>query len=289
MASLRSNHIVSAEELRDELLHGGVIVLDIRISAHGRGGRDLYLNGHIPGALFVDLDVDLCGTATAQSGDRPLPETDSLTESLRRWGITPESSVVVYDDSRSAPAGRAWWILRWAGLSRVRLLDGGLTAWTDAGERLATGEEQAPRGTIIARPGQLQIISTSRIPAVSRNGVLLDARPPELYGGVSEGGGHIPGAVSASVFDDLDHTGKLREESVLRARYETLGVIAGGTSAVTYCGSAVAAALQVLVLSTIGVEAALYVGSFSQWTADPRCPIPRAGGPTLPSTFTRLT
>ncbi|MFC9361760.1 sulfurtransferase [Rhodococcus sp. NPDC057014] len=275
LTSPRTHHLVSAETLL-VTPPGQVVVLDVRAEAGDRSGRDAYLRGHIPGAVFVDLDADLSGPRTPQSGDRPLPEAGPLTDAVQAWGISPASTVVVYDDSRSAPAGRAWWVLRWAGLTDVRILDGGLAAWRGAGGSLEIGDARPPRGTAIARPGHLPVVTTDQIPPLARAGRLLDSRPADLYDE-----GRIPDAVSASVFGDLDNAGRLRTERELRARYDALHVD-GTTPTATYCGSAVAAAFQVFVLATIGVEASLYIGSYSAWTSDPQRAVDR-GTDAVPS------
>lgn len=275
----RAHHLVSAETLL-ATPPGRVVVLDVRAGTDGRSDRDAYLRGHLPGAVFVDLDADLSGPRTPLSGDRPLPDAGQLTDAVREWGISPASPVVVYDDSRSAPAGRAWWILRWAGLTNVRILDGGLAAWRSAGGALDTGDpRRPPRGTAIASPGHLPVVTTDQIPHLARGGLLLDARPADLHDA-----GHIPDAVGAPVFADLDDAGRLRTEHELRARYGALR-LDGTTPAATYCGSAVAAAFQVFVLATLGVEASLYVGSYSAWTSDPQRAVARGTG-AVPSSPT---
>ncbi|NKX87730.1 sulfurtransferase [Nocardia coubleae] len=311
----RAAHLVSAADLRDAP-PARLVLLDVRTA----GERANYQREHLPGAQFADVDADLSGTPTADSGARPLPDAEALTEALRRWGIHDDSTVVVYDDARSVAAARAWWVLRWAGLTDVRILDGGRRAWQAAGGRLTsdrpeepprTGDDQtdtrgnddahepdtsgtfdapSPSGTsdasdasgtpvrsghsdtVIARSGSLPTVETSTVARLPSCGILLDARPPTHFHGGGEYPGHIPGAISAPVFDDFDDEGLLLDEATLRARYHRLGVDAG-TPAASYCGSAMAAALQVFVLATLGIEIALYPGSLSQWVADPARPL----------------
>ncbi|MEU6827839.1 rhodanese-like domain-containing protein [Nocardia beijingensis] len=276
MPGARAAHLISASELRDNPPEQ-LVLLDVRV---GPAGPDpnAFRRGHLPGARFVDVDADLAGTATPCSGARPLPEAGPLTIALRRWGIRAESTVVVYDDSRSVPAARAWWVLRWAGLTDVRLLDGGLRAWRAAGGPVVPGAEAVAPGTISARPGGLPVIGTAAVATLPERGILLDARPHSHYRGEGEFAGHIPDAVSAPVFDDFDEHGLLRDEHTLRARYHGLG-LGPATQAATHCGSAMAAALQVFVLATLGIEIALYPGSLSQWTADPARPLVRGDSP----------
>ncbi|MDL9947934.1 rhodanese-like domain-containing protein [Gordonia sp. ABSL11-1] len=273
MTGTRADHLSSAATLRRSG-HPAPVVLDVRVDAGGRADRDAYRRGHLPGAHFVDIDADLAGTVTARSGARPLPDPDRLAASARRWGITPTSPVVVYDDSRSTAAARAWWVLRWAGIADVRVLDGGLRAWTGAGGALETGDRPEDRENIeIApveiRPGALPVVGTDDVARLARDGLLLDARPVDDYLGRNGASGHIPGAVSASVFDDLDDEGRVLDDAALRSRYRALGALDAGIATASYCGSGVAAALQVLVLATVGVESAFYPGSLSQWVSDP--------------------
>ncbi|MGU3290897.1 sulfurtransferase [Williamsia sp. M5A3_1d] len=276
----RADHVASADTLAHPRFAG--VVLDIRVGDDGRADLDAYLRGHIPGARFVDLDADLSGPVTSRSGARPLPDHADLARSLRRWGITPATPVVVHDDSTSAAAARAWWILRWAGVRDVRLLDGGLRAWLADGGDLAVGHERGPVRAVVPAghpdagvvwtPGVLPTVEIDDVVDLTRRAVLLDARPASLFSGSEGGSAHIPGAVSAPVFTDFDDDGRLRPAHELAARYRALGVdlhAADRVVAASYCSSGVAAALQVLVLATLGARAALYPGSLSQWTADP--------------------
>ncbi|GAA2054774.1 sulfurtransferase [Williamsia deligens] len=257
------------------------VVLDVRVDREGRPDPGAHHAGRIPGSRFVDLDRDLAGPPTPGGGARPLPHPADLTRSLRRWGVGRRTTVVVLDGTASAAAARAWWVLRWAGLTDVRLLDGGLRAWVAAGGPLETGEEVTTIGAplvdtpvgdhVIAVPGGLPTVDTGDVAVLAERGLLLDARPSVAYQGGEGSPGHIPGAVNAPVFDDLTPDGTLLPDDRLRCRYAALGVGTGDQEwpVASYCGSGVAAALQVLHLATLGVRAALYPGSLSQWTSDP--------------------
>ncbi|NKY25990.1 sulfurtransferase [Nocardia gamkensis] len=278
MSGARAAHLISASNLRDDPPEQ-LVLLDVRVGA-GVPDPNAFRRGHLPGARFVDVDADLAATATARSGARPLPEAGPLTTALRSWGIRADSTVVVYDDSRSVPAARAWWVLRWAGLTDVRLLDGGLRAWRAAGGPIVSGTETVTAGTVSARPGGLPVVGTAAVATLPARGILLDARPRSHYRGEGAFAGHIPDAVNAPVFDDFDEHGLLRDEHTLRTRYRGLGLGLGpATPAATHCGSGMAAALQVFVLTTLGIEIALYPGSLSQWTADPARPLVRGDSP----------
>lgn len=242
------------------------VVLDVRWTLGGPPGRDDYLRGHIPGAVFVDLDSELAlpaGVRRPEDGRHPLPHPDALQADLRRWGISPGSRVVAYDDSGNLAAARAWWLLRWAGVQEVRLLDGGLGAWKADGGAVDTEDVHAEPGTMTVRPGSVPTIEIGAVETWT--GTLLDARAAERYRGESEPidprAGHIPGAVNAPTADNLTADGRFRPTEELIARFRRVdGPVA------SYCGSGVTAAHQVAALAIAGIEAALYPGSWSQWS-----------------------
>lgn len=250
------------------------VVLDVRWRLGDDRGHDHFRDGHIPGAVYVDLDTELAGPADPARGRHPLPDIGDLQEAARRWGTRPDSTVVAYDDIGNQSAARAWWLLRWAGVRDVRLLDGGLRAWLESGRDLRTGDETSPRsGTVTLRPGNLPTLDSDDVAAF--RGTLLDARAGERYRGETEPidprAGHIPGAVSAPTSDNLDATGRFLDPEELRTRFAALGVDPAAPTAV-YCGSGITAAHEVASLAIAGVESALYPGSWSQWSSDPDRP-----------------
>ncbi|MFC7582589.1 sulfurtransferase [Nonomuraea antimicrobica] len=191
--------------------------------------------------------------------------------------------VVIYDAVGNLAAARAWWLLRWAGLRDVRLLDGGLAAWTAAGHPLEPGEVVPEPGNVVLGSGGLPVLDADGAAALAVRGVLLDARAGERYRGETEPvdarAGHIPGAVSAPTGENLAPDQRFRPAPELAARYLDLGVTAGSEIGV-YCGSGVTAAHTVYALEQIGVRAALYAGSWSQWSSDATRPV---AGTTLRS------
>lgn len=245
-------------------------VLDVRWALGRDDGREVYGRGHLPGAVFVDLDAELAGPASPASGRHPLPDPEALQAAARRWGISADSSVVVYDDAGGTSAARAWWLLRWAGVQDVRIVDGGLRAWVAAGHHLEDGFVRPRPGDVLVRPGALRTVGPDEV--ADHPGVVLDARDHVRFTGevepVDPRAGHIPGAVSAPTKENLSPDGWLLEADDLRRRFDALGVRPGVDVAV-YCGSGVTAAHQVAVLASLGVDAALYPGSFSQWSNDP--------------------
>ena len=254
------------------------VVLDVRWRLGGPPPAELYASGHLPGAVAVELDRDLAApVGDGKRGRHPLPEPGALQEALRRWGINEDSSVVAYDDADGSSAARAWWLLRWAGLRDVRVLDGGIAAWTAAGLPL-TAEVPSPElGNVLVRPGAMPVLDAEGAAGlVAGGGVLLDTRVEPRYRGevepVDPVAGHIPGARSAPASGNVDFSGRFLSAERLRERFAGLGVEADRAAA-AYCGSGVTAAQEVLALHVAGIPAAIYAGSWSEWVADRSRPV----------------
>ena len=266
--------LVSAGDLARELASAEPpVLLDVRWALGDPHGHQHYLDGHIPGAVYVDLDTELAAPPVPTEGRHPLPGIEALQAAARRWGIREGSSVVVYDNSGNTAAARAWWLLRWAGLTDVRLLDGGLGAWRGELET-GPGPEPAP-GDVELKPGNLPTLTMDEAGAFPDGGVLLDARAGERYRGerepVDPRAGHIPGAVSAPTAENLASDGRFRSRAELAGRFRDLG--ATGRPVGVYCGSGVTAAHEVAALAVAGINAALYPGSWSQWSNHPERPV----------------
>ncbi|MGK8553401.1 sulfurtransferase [Nocardia amamiensis] len=264
--------LISPGELREALADKRLRLLDVRWALGDPDGPQHYLDGHIPGAVFVDLETELASPPSPARGRHPLPDPAQLEKCARSWGLCDGDPVVVYDATGGMAAARAWWLLRWAGVADVRILDGGLPAWTGAGGPIATGAEADPEpGDVELSPGRLPVIDADA--AARWQGVLLDARAGERYRGevepIDPRAGHIPGALSAPTAENLDADGRFRTADELRDRFAGFG---SGPVAV-YCGSGVTAAHQIAALAVAGVEAALYPGSWSQWSNDPKRPV----------------
>jgi thiosulfate/3-mercaptopyruvate sulfurtransferase len=249
------------------------VLLDVRWALGDDRGRERYLSGHLPGAVFVDLETELADPPSSAGGRHPLPSVQRLQSSARRWGIRRDDPVVVYDGTRGLAASRAWWLLRWGGLPDVRILDGGLDSWVDAGGSLEPGDVVPEPGNVILSGGGMPVLTIDEAAALpTSGGVLLDARAGERYRGevepVDSRAGHVPGAVSAPTTENLAADGTFRPVTELRARFADLGVQPGATVGV-YCGSGVTAAHEVAALAAAGIDVALWPGSWSQWSADP--------------------
>ncbi|MBN7460528.1 sulfurtransferase, partial [Mycobacteroides abscessus subsp. abscessus] len=215
-------------------------------------------------------------------GRHPLPTPQALAASARRWGLNDGDAVVVYDDWNGQAAARAWWLLRAAGVSNVRILDGGWAAWQRSGGPVATGE-------VVPAAGDITITSLHGLAAVDADAVaaqaqspdnlVFDARAAARYRGDEEPldprAGHIPGAVSAPTAENLTADGTFKPVAELRERFDKLG--AGAAPVTVYCGSGVTATHQIAALAIAGYDAALYPGSWSEWSSDPQRPV--ATGP----------
>ncbi len=262
-----------------------VVLLDVRWALGDTGGRARYRAGHVPGAVFVDLDTELAAHPSPARGRHPLPQVEDLEAAARRWGVRADVPVVVYDDGPGLAAARAWWLLRWAGHPQVRILDGGIAAWRAAGLPEATGEERPDRpGDVRFDGGHLPVVEAddvARLAAAGPDGapsagVVLDARAAERFRGevepVDPKAGHVPGAVSAPATDTVAPDGRFRPAAELARHYAALG--ADGTRPVAvHCGSGITAAHSVAALAVAGVDAALWPGSWSQWSNDPDRPV----------------
>ena len=269
------------------------VLLDVRWRLGGPPGIDAYRAGHLPGAVFVDLETDLAA-APGPAGRHPLPEPASFQAAMRRAGVSDGRAVVVYDGADSTTAARAWWLLRYFGHRASRVLDGGFRAWTAAGGQAATGDGAAPvPGDFSARPGHMPVLDADDAAGLACRGALLDARARERYRGAVEPvdpvAGHIPGAISAPTTGNVGPDGRFLPAAGLRARFAALGVGPNGpvgpdsgerTGGMVgaYCGSGVTAAHEVLALEIAGIAASLYVGSWSNWVADPTRPVATGSG-----------
>lgn len=277
--SSRNDVLIGVNDLPDAV-NAGAQLLDVRwrLGEEPGAGYLRYLGGHLPGARFLDLELVLTGPLTdPRLGRHPLPSAERLAAGLGELGIDPEQPIVVYDEPGSFAAGRAWWVLAWAGLS-VWVLDGGLRAWTEADGGLTTGAP-APwvRTTLTLRTGYLPTLSADEV--ADFDGTVMDVRAPERYRGevepIDAKAGHIPGAVNRPVADFWTEAETMPSANKLD---ELLQLPADRPVAV-YCGSGVSAAQVLLALASLGIEGALYAPSWSGWSADGSRPVATGDAP----------
>ncbi len=265
--------VVSPEWLEKHLHDHDLRIIDFRWTLAGGNGRDKYLAGHIPGAVFVALD----GVTGQGPGRHPLPTRDQFEAAMREAGVDDGTHVVVYDDVGASVSSRLWFLLRWFGHRDQAVLDGGFKAWSGPVE---TDVFPPIKGEFTARaPDRSQVVDFETVRQL-RGVPVLDARLGERYRGETEPvdpkPGHIPGALNAPYPDNLDEEGRFLPTGKLRERYQTLGV-KKGQGAVVYCGSGVNATHDLLAMLLAGIDdVRLYEGSWSDWS---RRDAPIATGP----------
>lgn len=277
--------LLSASQLAEQLSQPDLRILDCRFALDNPAyGHARYVEGHIPGACFADLERHLSGPVVkGVTGRHPLPDPADFQERLRDWGVNQDSTVVLYDDGPGAFAARAWWLLAWLGKrDAVYLLDGGFQAWQAAGLPVTAQVDEPARGNFIAHPDPSLVLDAERLghrlgdPALT----LIDARALPRFRGEVEPldpvAGHIPGACCAPFTDNLGAEGRFLPADQLRQRFERLLNGRSPEQLVAYCGSGVTACHNLFALSLAGLPLApLYAGSWSEWITDPARPVAR--------------
>jgi len=296
---MNENPLIQVEELQ-KLLAGPEsarpIILDVRYRMGSSSGREDYERAHIPGASFVDLNTKLATIRPDGAGGRhPMPTVETFVAAMRSVGVTRSRPVVAYDDWASVPASRLWWMLRHLGFHAVRVLDGGIAAWTAAGQPTESGSGTQPADTGLgdfspSNPGIGRLLDAPDAKRYAERHLLLDARSADRFRGENETvdpvAGHIPGALSAPALANTHPDGRWLKAEEIAARFEQLGATddrdaadAKGTAEArtigTYCGSGLQATHLALALSIAGItdHAAVYIGSWSDWITDPARPI----------------
>jgi len=273
------NPLVSANQLQELLNRGAnVLICDCRFDlAQVSAGRESYAAGHIPGAIYVDLETDLSGSKTGANGRHPLPSPDSWATTRQRLSIASDTHVIAYDSQGSAFASRLWWMLRAIGHDQVQVLDGGLESWT--GQTSTAIVAPAP---LKNKPKPLPYRGLVLVDEVldnlaSQRKAIIDARSPDRFHGQNETldpvAGHIPGSLNRFFKGNLEGN-KFKSPEVLRKEFsEILGSIQA-SDVIHQCGSGVTACHNLLAMESAGlVGSLLYAGSWSEWCADPKRPV----------------
>jgi thiosulfate/3-mercaptopyruvate sulfurtransferase len=275
--------LISAQNLALHLHDADWIVIDCRHDlADPMAGRTANAGSHIAGARFAHLDDDLAGAKTAPDGSfagrHPLPMQGDFIDVLRRLGVNNTSQVIVYDAHGGMFAARLWWMLRWIGHESVAVLDGGLAAWAGADGSMSSDDAAPARGDISAQPSLSNVVDIEQMLAnLARPAfTLVDARAADRFRGENETldriGGHIPGAKNRFFRDNLLADGRFKPAAQLRAEFSD--IITSAQTSVMQCGSGVTACHNLLALEVAGMHgAALYPGSWSQWSSDPVRPV----------------
>lgn len=263
--------LISVADLHARL--GTVRVFDARWQLGRDDGREQYLAGHIPGAVFLDVERDLSRHGEPHEGRHPFPADQALAAAAPRWGLNEGDSVVVYDDHRMLAASRAWWALRRAGMTDVRVLDGGWPAWQEAGGAVETGDVVVTPGDVrLGTPGEDGIIDTTSAASWPDTGVLVDVRAAERYRGETEPidpiAGHVPGAKNLPIGGLLTDDGRFRSASDIADAFDAVGAT-GAVPIAPYCGSGITAAQFALAGAIIGRDVTVYPGSWSAWSNTP--------------------
>lgn len=280
----RFRTIIDPASLAGHLDDPGWVVFDVRFDlADPAAGRRDYELGHIPGALFADVNTNLAAPPGEGRGRHPLPDAESLARWLGDCGVGPDSQVVAYDASTGTWAARLWWLLRYLGHDDVAVLDGGLARWRAEGLPVETGTPvPRPATSFVGVPRPEMVASADDVlEAVRRRDrIIVDSRAPDRFRGENETidpvAGRIPGA--ANRFFGLNATpdGRLRSPEELRADFEPLIGNASPDRAIVYCGSGLTACANLLALEHAGLSGGkLYPGSWSEWCSDPERPVER--------------
>lgn len=263
--------VVSGEWLADHLGEAGLAVVDCRWYLDGRSGRDAYESGHIPSAVWADIDTDLAAPASTEGGRHPLPDPIDFASTMSRLGIGDTTRVVAYDDVGGVIAGRLWWMLDVLG-HEAAVLDGGVAAWAGPLATVPVARVPAPFA-VTSWPADRIMTKAQLAEALGSDLTILDARSADRFahgGPVDPRPGHVPGASSAPATDNLTE-GRLRSTDELAAHYEAVGADSGDV--VAYCGSGVSACIDLLAMRRAGLgNGKLFVGSWSAWGADESLP-----------------
>lgn len=276
--------LITAESLAQRLNEdpARLLVCDCSFDlADPASGERAFLAGHVPGAVYVHLDDHLSGTKTGLNGRHPLPQLKDFTEFLSRQGVTSDTQLVAYDSSGGMYAARLWWLMWWAGHRGAAVLDGGLPAWRAAGFEVETGPARPrPATAFTAGESLVPTVDHDQVRANLQTGerLVVDARAPDRFRGENETldavGGHIPGARNRLFRDNLQPDGRFKPAEQLRTEWQAVAAGRAPEAMISQCGSGVTACHNLLALEHAGLAgAALYPGSWSEWSSRPGAPV----------------
>ncbi len=275
--------LITAAELRQHVDNPAFVILDCRAElTDPRAGAAAFAAGHIPGAQHADADQHLSDKSPGPNGEfrgrHPLPSREAFIETLRGWGVYPNSQVIAYDAHGGMFASRLWWMLRWVGHANVAVLDGGMAAWLAAGGTLTTDLPPRPRGSITLQPSLVPVVSVDTVleNLSTKKYTVLDARAADRFRGENETidpvAGRIPGAKNRCFKDNLQDDGRFRAAEMLQKDFRAL--TNSPASTILQCGSGISACHNALAMEIAGLGgAAVYPGSWSEWSADPSRPV----------------
>jgi thiosulfate/3-mercaptopyruvate sulfurtransferase len=276
--------LISTAELAERLSDPGWRIADCRFElGKPDAGRLAWKAGHIPGAVFVDLERDLSAPVTAETGRHPLPPVEEAAATFSRIGIGAGTNVVCYDAASGAFAARLWWMLRWLGHDAVAVLDGGFAGWVAEGRQVSTEATMPAPARFEPRPRPEMVCDAAAVAAaLGRGESLVDVRGAERFAGITEPldavAGHVPGAVNLPYTENLGASGRFKAPSELAALWRERARSAPGRAPICMCGSGVTACHGLLALEAAGIPGGrLYAGSWSEWIRDPSRPVARGG------------
>lgn len=273
--------IISSDILKTNLDNKDFIIFDCRCDVKDSTyGIQAYTEGHIRNSIFVDIDADLASERTVTSGRHPLPSIDNLSEKLSQWGLNSSKQAVIYDDAGGAFAGRMWWVLKWLGHVNVAVLDGALGGWLASGGKLTTENTIFERSVFTPQPQEEMYVSIKEVEDAQykMDKLILDARSKERYLGIKDPidpvAGHIPGAISHPLGQNLDKKGHFKSPEELKHCFNKLIGETDTNDIISMCGSGITACHNILAMNIAGIVGAkLYVGSWSEWIVDKNRPI----------------
>lgn len=281
---VRMGNLVSASALADAVYHGrGGRLLGCYWRPKEHKGREKFTSEHIPTAHYCDPQTALAGVPGDGDGRNPLPDPDILQRWWQRWGVRIDRPVTVYDEGRGLYAARAWWVLRWAGLRDVKILDGGLATWLTRGYRVLGGPGNLAQScTVRVNPGQMPVATLQDVIAADPDVTLIDTRETPRYAGEREvldlKAGHIPGAINIPNRDLLHEDCTFRSPEEIRDRFAREGITPETPTEkmIIYSGSGNHSAQVIAAMEDAGLQLPRhFVGGWSQWCATPALPVER--------------